>query len=357
MKDLINFVDNGVLGFPSGSSDSRLALRAIAAESATGEPASGQIRFARVGNEEGYWYLFDHPVADIADFDAGSLPSGNRIVTLGGEQTLTNKSLITPTIASFVNAGHDHSNVAGGGTLSHNDLTLIGITGHDDIDDHIAGATVHGVTGVVVGTQGAQTLAQKTLTNPIIASFINATHDHADAAGGGQITKIVEESLSDIFDRSKGTMTIINDGPTLGMEWGINDILRLYWKIPFNIDTSFNPQTFMELHMDTTQTASTSFGFKWAAASMARQEGASVGGTTESITTNFESGTEDDIIVNRPLDPLIGKFTWGATAMLVTGSPMSVAFSFNRRTEDAGSSPVGNLVVTNVFIKYQVFVT
>ena len=34
----------------------------------------------------------------------------------------------------------------------------------------------------------AETLANKTLTTPTIASFTNATHDHADAAGGGAIT-------------------------------------------------------------------------------------------------------------------------------------------------------------------------
>lgn len=34
----------------------------------------------------------------------------------------------------------------------------------------------------------AQTLANKTLTTPTIASFANATHNHADAAGGGQLT-------------------------------------------------------------------------------------------------------------------------------------------------------------------------
>lgn len=43
-------------------------------------------------------------------------------------------------------------------------------------------------TTTLVGTDVAQTLSFKTLLTPIIASFINATHDHSNAAGGGNIT-------------------------------------------------------------------------------------------------------------------------------------------------------------------------
>lgn len=39
------------------------------------------------------------------------------VVTLTGSQILTNKTLTTPTIASFTNATHNHQNAAGGGTL------------------------------------------------------------------------------------------------------------------------------------------------------------------------------------------------------------------------------------------------
>jgi len=39
--------------------------------------------------------------------------------------------------------------------------------------------------GDVVGTTDAQTLTNKTLTLPTIADLTNMTHDHTDAAGGG----------------------------------------------------------------------------------------------------------------------------------------------------------------------------
>jgi hypothetical protein len=48
-----------------------------------------------------------YPVPDTATY-----------VTLTGTQTLTNKTLTTPTVASLANATHTHANAAGGGLLS-----------------------------------------------------------------------------------------------------------------------------------------------------------------------------------------------------------------------------------------------
>jgi hypothetical protein len=39
-------------------------------------------------------------------------------------QTLTNKTLTTPTIGDFTNATHDHSNAAGGGLVAHSTIAL-----------------------------------------------------------------------------------------------------------------------------------------------------------------------------------------------------------------------------------------
>lgn len=49
-------------------------------------------------------------------------------------------------------------------------------------------ATKTAPTGTVVGTSDVQTLTNKTLTTPTIGSFTNATHDHTNAAGGGQLS-------------------------------------------------------------------------------------------------------------------------------------------------------------------------
>lgn len=82
-----------------------------------------------------------------------------------------------------------------------------------EAQQHIAASTdVHGVSGggSVVGTNTAQTLTNKTLTSPTIsggtqssptittptiASFTNATHNHSNAAGGGNIPQASVTSL------------------------------------------------------------------------------------------------------------------------------------------------------------------
>lgn len=56
----------------------------------------------------------------------------------GTTDTLTNKTLTAPTIASFTNATHTHTNAAGGGTLAEAALALTNITTND------ATTTAHG---------------------------------------------------------------------------------------------------------------------------------------------------------------------------------------------------------------------
>lgn len=73
-----------------------------------------------------------------------------------------------------------------GATLDALGITVTGLS--SSLSAHVAAsAGVHGVTGSVVGTTDSQTLTNKTLTTPTIASFVNATHNHQNAAGGGQL--------------------------------------------------------------------------------------------------------------------------------------------------------------------------
>ncbi len=115
-------------------------------------------------------------------------------------QVLTNKTLTTPTIGDFQNATHDHSNAAGGGTLTaatastgtSNATFEINTTGNSvTLSSSGLGAnrvvTFPDEAGETCLIAANQTLTNKTLTTPTIASLANMTHDHADAAGGGAI--------------------------------------------------------------------------------------------------------------------------------------------------------------------------
>jgi hypothetical protein len=141
------------------------------------------------------------------------------IVGADNAQTLTNKTLTTPTIGNLSNAQHGHTNAAGGGALDaavigsgviaparlgsgtpstsnylrgdgswqavasggvtdHTQLTNIGTNTHAQIDTSLnisighqtASANIHGTTGAIVGEQNTQTLTNKTLTTPVINS-------------------------------------------------------------------------------------------------------------------------------------------------------------------------------------------
>lgn len=111
--------------------------------------------------------------------------TGSGALVFGTTPTLGSPILTTPTVASFVNAAHDHTNAAGGGQLTISAFSST--TG----------------SGAVVGA------TSPTLVTPTIASLTNAQHTHANAAGGGQLTIAA-------FSSSTGTGAVVaGTSPTI----------------------------------------------------------------------------------------------------------------------------------------------
>lgn len=76
---------------------------------------------------------------------------------------------------------------------------------------HPADQSTHGVT-LVVGATEPQTLTNKTLTTPIIASLINAQHDHGTAAKGGGLVIGVANNPAPITTLSQHTLVDVEAG-------------------------------------------------------------------------------------------------------------------------------------------------
>ncbi len=133
---------NGAGGTPS----------AITLTNGTGLPVSGITASTSTALGVGSIEL-GHATANTLTAATGILSiEGVAIPTISSSDTLTNKTLTTPTIGSFANANHNHTNSAGGGQL--NATTALNATGTPSSSTYLRGdntwATVSG-SGDVVG--------------------------------------------------------------------------------------------------------------------------------------------------------------------------------------------------------------
>ncbi|HUU90265.1 MAG TPA: hypothetical protein VM238_03540, partial [Phycisphaerae bacterium] len=91
-------------------------------------------------------------------------------------QTLTNKTLTAPTIASFVNATHDHSSAEQGGTLGSSDMDGTTQNTFDIDSDNTTGIlrlqTTTGGTNSTVTVTNTTTAADVTITLPAVTGTV-----------------------------------------------------------------------------------------------------------------------------------------------------------------------------------------
>ena len=204
---------------------------AVAAAAANAIPKAGAGGTLAAG-----WIQEVIALADLSDVTAKT--GTGTIVVMD-----TSPTIVTPTVASFANAGHSHQNAAGGGQLDHG-LALTGLTDNDhtqyvlrslfttlgdvayfstewarlpgnptttrnyltqigtgaasaapiwttiataDIVELLALADLSDVTGKT-GTGTTVVMdTSPTIVTPVIASFVTAGHSHQNAVGGGQL--------------------------------------------------------------------------------------------------------------------------------------------------------------------------
>lgn len=125
----------------------------------------------------GDYILAIRPGTLTADRDVwfpDSIGADDEIVTLAATQTLTNKTLTTPTISSFVNATHDHTTAANGGALGAATAFTGTTAGSFTVNSDSATGTI-AINPTVGGTDNTVTLTNSTTTDDITVTLPDAT--------------------------------------------------------------------------------------------------------------------------------------------------------------------------------------
>lgn len=137
---------------------------------------------------------------------------------LATAQSLSNKTLVTPTIASFTNAQHNHTNAAGGGQLTDAAFSTAisvakGGTGAVTLTGVLIGNGTSAVTavtapsGAILGTTDTQTLTNKRITQRVV-SMADATSFTPTATTADENTHVNTQASGTLTaDAPSGTPT------------------------------------------------------------------------------------------------------------------------------------------------------
>lgn len=110
------------------------------------------------------------------------------VVKLTGNQTIAGVKTFSsnPVFADDITVGTPSTTV-GTIIMAHSDSSLVTNLSAGQVGGSNITLTLPTTTDTLVGKATTDTLTNKTLTTPTIGSFTNATHNHTNAAGGGQL--------------------------------------------------------------------------------------------------------------------------------------------------------------------------
>jgi hypothetical protein len=143
------------------------------------------------------------------DYKLSGVTGADKSASVAGSENLSNKTLTTPTIASFTNATHNHTNSAGGGTLAESALALTDVTTND------ATASKHGFLPKLSGNSSQFLDGSGNFSTPSSATTM-LTHfprpvQTVTVSGGNQLNDLTFSGSSTAY----GGMVSFNAGITV----------------------------------------------------------------------------------------------------------------------------------------------
>jgi hypothetical protein len=172
-----------------------------------------------------------HNADTLADINTKC--SDDDLVGKDATQTLTNKTLTTPTIGDFTNAAHDHSDGAGGDKINHGSLLGVGATDHhSNVNDPTSDEK-----DALDGT-GTPSSTNKYVTNDTLQSALQGLNPKGSVRVAANTNQTLSGTLPTIdgVTLDEGDRVILTN-QTSADENGLWEAYAAGWSRPDDFDT------------------------------------------------------------------------------------------------------------------------
>ena len=140
------------------------------------------------------------------------------VVGTTNTQTLTNKTLTTPTISDFTNANHAHTNASSGGTISHSNLTSLSSDDHTQYYNQTRGDARYALNTVSItagdGLTGGGDLTTSRTLNVGAGTLISVSSDAVNLSNGSAQYQIPVTGVSPFTPAWTALSTFAGSGLT-----------------------------------------------------------------------------------------------------------------------------------------------